>query len=970
MNQIELIKTNLINTNDSIFQELCDVFVAERITNYQTFQQTGYHKIKHKTTTGTPDTLFQLENGKYVMVEATTTEHKGNNLTNKLKKDIADCLNPIKSKISVDKIEEIILCYNANLTTLELEGVNKQAIQELGKPPKHYNLADLSKEIFLHHKHLAKEFLQIQLDTGQIVRVQKFIELYDNGKQKLATPLGGNFYNRTTELQSVINDLEQNDIVIISGPSGVGKSMLALEAIKQFTASNTKYKSFALSPKGVDILNDLSAYFSGDGHHILFIDDVNRVRVIDQILGYYSALLQHNLKIILTVRDYALIKVKQQISHLKCTFVRVGALNDNEVCEIIKNKPYQITDPDIQNKICQLAVGNARLAVMMALLINERQSITALNNTAQLFEDYFSTFVQDEDAFSDNQIVKVMGLVSFFHLIPYNDEKIMQEIYLDCNISESEFLYALDKLHQLDLIEMDYGYAKAGEQNLGAYYFYKVFIKDKLLSFDSFFFKYFKTQTYQFVDSLYPVYKYFGKNLVIDIIKPTLCRYLEEISHDENKVFDFLNFAWEFIPLQTFGYLQNKIETLPRVEYSNYVTEYKQNDFAYRKDAFIEFLSKFFKHNDYIYDAIELSFEYVKCNHDLLPQLIFHLHEEFIPETQDYVNHFQRQDLLVNFLADKYIDDLLFERSFLAVSKKFLDWFKWCYLDKTELLNNDCKNVSQSNLIRDKVLQILCNLDINFKTDVFQLLLNTIIIDSFSSEVQTLSFDLKYLIPLIQNKFNKHDFKHCYFVQELIRIAESMWITHQSFQQLKKLFEHKTYSVFKTLNRDRINNLNVSDEIGHTDFNQKKVQEIRNILTFQSIQEVTDFGHRLTEILNWKGIKYYAYTESIEDLIKVNAKTNISIGMHVFAELIKISDSSGNDRPFAIPYKSIEPLTMNSPSFEICWEIADEVGLNEKWKLMLLTSLSSNILTEYHLDLLYKTFESLNTNVLTPIKQE
>ena len=71
----------------------------------------------------------------------------------------------------------------------------------------------------------------IELDTGQILKPLDFVNEYQNSK--FATPLDNEFLFRETEKQKILESLENQDLVIVSGKPGVGKSKLALESLKR-----------------------------------------------------------------------------------------------------------------------------------------------------------------------------------------------------------------------------------------------------------------------------------------------------------------------------------------------------------------------------------------------------------------------------------------------------------------------------------------------------------------------------------------------------------------------------------------------------------------------------------------------------------------------------------------------------------------------------------------------------------------
>jgi hypothetical protein len=614
MNQLSSIKEILKNFNDTEFQELCDCFLSLRNRGYKAYSRTGAHDIKQKTIRGTPDSFIQMPNGLYLLVESTTTEHKRKRLVNKLKDDISGCLNFEETKIPINKIQEIILCYNSNLKAAEIEEVNKQAVELMGKAPMHYSLDRLATEIFFHHKNLAHDYLGLPLDTGQIVSIEKFVDEYDNGKQKLATPLAGDFLHRANELKLIQAKLTTTDIVIISGPAGVGKSKLALESIEQYIQTHLNYNAYAISPKGADLIGDLGAYFEGDENSILLVDDVNRVDKFEQILGFYRGLKKGKLKLILTVRDYALQNIREWLSAYENSIIEIGGFDYEEIKAILEQEPLGIRNGEYQYKIYSIAKGNARLAVMMAMIAKKTNKLESLQNIADLFEQYFGTFVSDEKTFKDKRVLKALGILSFFYTLPYNDGELLDSVAKSFSVSEDDLREAFDRLHGLDLIELNYEHVRIGEQNLSTYFFYKVFIKNQLLSFESLWNNYFDLHEYRFKDTLYPIHENFGKEFITEKLRPVFISYWSTIQSDEKKAFRFLNFAWEFLPDECLFYLETQVEACAQIMVTEMKTKYEINDFAsaQQQEKHLYLLSNFLKIPSYFLDAFILSFRFTE----------------------------------------------------------------------------------------------------------------------------------------------------------------------------------------------------------------------------------------------------------------------------------------------------------------------------------------------------------------------
>ncbi|MEQ8533987.1 MAG: ATP-binding protein, partial [Imperialibacter sp.] len=273
MGKIQSISQKLKQINDAVFQELCDSFLAVRNPAYRSFVRSGSHQTKQKTVKGTPDSFFLLSNGNYLFVESTTTEK---DLFKKLKNDLENCLNSSITGIEQERIQEIILCYNSDLSIEEVENLNGIVKESKAHGLTLYGLGSLSTEISLHNRNLAKDYLGLPFDTGQIVSLEKFVEAYNRSSQRISTPLDNKFLHRSKELEDFVSLISTNDVLILTGPAGVGKTRLAIEGIKVYLSQNLNYDSYAVADKSADILEDLNQYFGEGSKSLLLVDDANR----------------------------------------------------------------------------------------------------------------------------------------------------------------------------------------------------------------------------------------------------------------------------------------------------------------------------------------------------------------------------------------------------------------------------------------------------------------------------------------------------------------------------------------------------------------------------------------------------------------------------------------------------------------------------------------------------------------------
>ena len=165
---------------------------------------------------------------------------------------------------------------------------------------------------------------------------------------------------------------------------------------------------------------------------------------------------------------------------------------------------------------------------MTSLLSKAEQNIYVLHDVSDLFENYFSTFIRDDGEFANELNIKCLGLIAFFYTIPHKNKEVTTAILNNFDIDYSDFIDVIDKLDKLELVKIQFEHVKIPEQNLSTYFFYKAFIKDNLLSFETLLDKYFESNSNRFKDSVIPANNTFGANNVMEKLQPYLKGYWKE----------------------------------------------------------------------------------------------------------------------------------------------------------------------------------------------------------------------------------------------------------------------------------------------------------------------------------------------------------------------------------------------------------------------------------------------------------
>ena len=452
MGRLQTIQNALISINDTVFQDLCDSLLFSINGNYTAYSRTGSQEGKQKTKKGTPDSFYRNRNGKYIFVEYSTNITSG---ISKLKNDIEKCIDVDKTGIPIQDIEKIILCFNFNLKPDEVKSLCN-VIGEARIELILYSLDSLSLELCLNHRDLVHDYLNISFDTGQVVSIERFVEEYDKASKGIATPLNNPFVHREKELKELKEIISRDDLIILYGAPGVGKTKLALETIKDFAKENGSYEAYCISYKSSSLIEDLYQYLNEDKDYILFVDDANRIDSLGQVLGVYKAPRKGKLKILMTVRDYAYNILEKSCREMQYESYEIKGLTDEQIIDIVKASPFEILNSLYHKEIIRIADGNPRLAIMAGLVAIEKQSLQVFHDSSDLFEKYFATFINDDGEFAKSINLKILGLIAYFYTLPYKNKDVITPILDDFEIEYNAFIEQIDILERLELVEIQY----------------------------------------------------------------------------------------------------------------------------------------------------------------------------------------------------------------------------------------------------------------------------------------------------------------------------------------------------------------------------------------------------------------------------------------------------------------------------------------------------------------------------------
>jgi hypothetical protein len=959
--RLQLIEQKLIAIDPAGFQNLCDAYLMMREEGVRSFNRTGSQLGKQKTKIGTPDSFVRLDDNKLACIEYTT---QAESKVLKIKADIEKCLDEKKTGVATDKIDQIIICFNSRLT-MEEEAEIQDYARQLGKRIDLIGIDTLAIEIQSKYILLSRDFLGIPIETGQILPFDKFISEYKNKAHQLSTPLDNEFLHRERELQEILGFLERTDLLIISGAPGIGKTKIGIKVIQEFIELNPSYFSFAIAKKGVDILEDLKIQLKVDRNYILLIDDANRqLSNLTQILGVYKEERKGKIKILITVRNYALDDIKNLTFDFEKKVIDLKKFSDEEIIQIISSDSFKILNPEYQKRIVVISDGNARLAVMASRLANNKQEDFLIGDVSDLFDSYFGTFMSDFDLFKDKNVLKILGLISFFFSINRNDKNLLESISRLFAIDYYDFNEAIEDLHKRELIEVQFNRVRISEQVMATYFFYKVFIKDQILSFDILISNFFPLMKSRFKDSIIPANNSFGYENVFTKIHPVLNNYLQQKSGDEDATLNFLDLFWFYLPEDTLTYFHAKISELPEPDSSVYLTKYEVNDFVFEKEKTLDFISRFFRHITSWFDtAVLLGFEYIRKKPEHLPEFIRCIKETLNFTHSDEKYGFKRQVNFIRILLENtYSGNPHFLSAFFTLSKFFLQQsFQVSEGGRNHSISFYEYPIPLYSVIRELRTGIWGKLFECFEDypDKVYGVIRDFKPSYHDFNPEVMDFDLGLLVPFISKNLPPTIFKYAHCVQEIIyRFDREDRITNRSYRELKQKFLTEDYLAYRKLSWDKFRDKDEFEFENWDQYGLLKTEELKSYFLFDDESEFPKLFIAIKNIQSVKQRDYFPAGQSIDIVIEENFKINNELGFRLFQKIIE-------DFPEGLQFlhKSLRRISIESPDWCLTLWSTLENWENDNsllWKINFFKFIPSDFIDEFYCDRLLNLIDSID----------
>jgi len=972
MSKINTIQNKILELNGGQFQKLADLYLKAK--GFQHINSIGSVYGKDKTRSGTPDSLISLPNGKYIFVEHTTNE---SNLFNKLKDDINKCLDVEKHGIPIEKIYKIILCHTERLDPNE-----ENELRELGGsdgvPVEFFNLEDISHDLYLRFPKIAKDELGVSIDTGQIVRPVDFIKIHEDSKY--STPLSLVLQFREDEKENALQKLAEHNLLILSGPAGVGKTRLALEVAKDFKSVNSDFNIWCMFKRTADLWDDIQHYFSTPDKYLIIVDDANRINSFSYVIDFIKhASSSHDIKIIATVRDYALSKVKSD-AYLEVDFneLNIKPLTDDQIKEIVKEQ-FEISNHLFLERIVQIAKGNPRLAVMAANVAKEEDSILAISDVSELYDQYFKSV--HDDIFNDVELkektdvsslilLKTASITSFFKAVDRDNEEMMSLIEKVLGISKNEYWEAALYLHEIEFIDMYENIVRMSDQVLGTYFFYQCFFKKNLIDFGTLLNHTFPQFNNRIVDSLNPVLSAFDHQSILESLRPVIGRLTKHYRRegDIGAIHDLLETFWFVNETDTLVFAKSLIEEMPSEKINIEQVHLTIDNNSPPNRTALSLLKPFSNANMVnVGISIDLILDYAEKNPSDMPMILGVLSRDFGFKLYSYRRRFEVQELVIDKLFQRISKgNKLFKYVFLSVAGQFLK----TQFESSEMKNNRAVQFtrfplplsSDTKQLRSKIWQQIFELGAKdkYKDDVLKLVQGySHSYMEFDEEKKLIEWESDLLLSYLINVVNISKYKDVYVFQNYLDLLDQNEVAYD-----ESLREHITNDIYQ-ISEIFLSEWRRSDPEKHTgeEYHLYKKAQLKDFIDGYTIQEFIKLIDAFIIIRDnpTKRRVEYLLKQRLELVITILSEINTDLFLNAIKYYLTIGD------PFKVSGKIIVDRWISYEKPKAVLDSIKEFSFpnKDRWVFWIYEALPENEITEAYTKNLYELYSSTDAQFLS-----
>lgn len=953
MSVLTVVEAEIQKLEGGTFQALCDTYLLKK-TGYKNFTEYGKQVGTMKTVKGTPDTYFFKPNGKYALVQYTTAQDK---IFDKIKEDIEKCLNPKKTGLDIEDIDEILYCYNSSRLNPGEDKKLKEICNKENIKLEIYSINTIAHDIYFEHPIIAKEYLGISVDTRQIMKIEDFIEEYD--LNKMLAPLSMKFLFRESEKNEVVEAINSNDVVILSGQAGVGKTKLALEIVNEYK-KKYGYELFCIRSKKLEIYEDIKKYIDKNTKYLLFIDDGNELK--QQLELMLELLNKSNIKIIITVRNYMRDEVNKNVKIYtnKIYDKEILGFNNKELTEFLKEN-MGILNPEYIEQILNLSKGNIRVAYMAGKIAKEKNNLESIHNVENIYETYYGLMPIK----LDEKLLITGSIISIFGVMEINN-KILDEILKICNLTTEKFLENIRKLEEFEYIEIKHNnVVRILDQCFANYLLYKVFIKEKFIKLNLIINYGFENFGRDLIKMLKMFINLYSSKETLEYIKQNVNIVWNEYEEDNSYLLDsFIKIFYSLNETKSLTYIYEKVEKSENRELSSL-------DLKFNKEINDNILKLFpnNKQTQNLDEVFEVLFEYLIKRKDLIEEGYKLIEKNYninvYSSKESYITQESLFDKISNYINRREIRILFYKLAEYFLKVEFSNIL--LNEDRTvRLYNVLLSNVSNMEKYRIKIWKLLLkNINVEEKEYIYSILESLHYYFKGKECVEIIEIDKPYIVQLLEilEEFDK------------IRTVK----IYLNLNERYKIYSEKIEKNFKDIRTEiyiKLSGKNIKFSKKCQERLKDLIKEFSKEVSLEEVFEniITFSADEKREII--AGLEYfienfYSDIEKLKKILFYCNELNKSINFYPRSLLLEIIKKVGIDKTYKILENTeIIDNIKNNWKF-IFFELLPEENINNFYKEKLIKFIFNDNEFIYYRDInILKKFCLIDNNIYVQVTRD
>lgn len=463
MDKIEL-ESKITQMSDTDFQRLVDYLLREEGYDIISY---GNCDGKKRTRKGTPDSYF-IDNNKCEMtfVECTTQKAK---IEAKIINDIGSCFKKT-NLLNKYKLNKILYFVNHNNIPPEAIDSATKLCEDKKVEFKLFSLSYVCETLY-KHKNVVYELFKEKIDGANLETLEEFINLT---KKQQGIDHSIKYASRVEE-NEVVSSLNNNFITILSGESGVGKSMLAINVLGEIGGN-----VYCVSHNNEDALYYFKNNNIVEDKIIIFLDDVNEISSLDEFLLSLNEDVVNKIKIICTVRDYDLNNVINIVKKYKFKYgvINLHPLADNIISNIVKENSLLIKNEDIK-KIISVSKGLPRIC-MMACAVKNNGGQAIFSETKDIYKAFFNIALGSDVKKLIDKNINLLALIAFLRVFDLRHIDNYNEIIDFFNVDNRNLIEDIRELNKFELCSLyESSLVEIKTQGLSDYFIDRVIIDER-----------------------------------------------------------------------------------------------------------------------------------------------------------------------------------------------------------------------------------------------------------------------------------------------------------------------------------------------------------------------------------------------------------------------------------------------------------------------------------------------------------